>query len=140
MRRLRDRRVKDQQDEPYKLPLNGAEILDLVSSHGLPEFTDAYVDRIVQRAASDDDDLIRLLAGSILRRKPPKMLKEVAVVRERKSPHEHNRGTTFFSNSRRLLPQLCQDFDLPLRVADLHDLLVLVAFDHLPDTGKIQSP
>jgi hypothetical protein len=105
LRRLRDH------GEP-QLAADGEAIKEIVTSERLGEFTDPYVDKLVQRAASHQDEGIRALADAIRNRWPPKLLKEVCVFKER--GEKHHAGAVFRQNCRHQLQHLADRFDLPL--------------------------
>jgi len=100
--------------ERYKIPINGEEVKKLVTSTSLGTFTDAYVDKIIQKATNDDNEVIQALARSIQGRRPPKLLSEVNILgssEERGKPHV---GTVFNIHCKHNLHQLAKDFDIPL--------------------------
>lgn len=100
--------------ERYEIPRNGEEIKKLVTSTSLGTFTDAYVDKIIQKATNDDNVVIQALARSIQGRRPPKLLSEVNILgssEERGKPHA---GTVFNIHCKHNLHQLATDFDIPL--------------------------
>lgn len=100
--------------ERYEIPKDGEEVKKLVTSTSLGTFTDAYVDRTIQKAIDDDNEVIQALARSIQRRQPPKLLMEVNILgssEERGKPHA---GTVFKINCRHNLCKLAEDFSIPL--------------------------
>jgi len=100
--------------ERYEIPRNGEEIKKLVTSISLGTFTDAYIDKIIQKATNDDNEVIQALARSIQGRRPPKLLSEVNILgssEERGKPHA---GTVFNINCKHKLHQLAKDFNIPL--------------------------
>lgn len=104
------RRARDQ--NKFHVPRDGAEVKEIVKNPGrLAQFTDAFVDRIVQEALSDPDEDIRCLAHAIAFRRPPKLLKEVAALAKRTSP-THS-GAVFKLNCRHQLADLAQAVGLP---------------------------
>lgn len=109
------RRLRDQRDQgKYEIPKDGNKIRELVTSEDLGTFTDAYVDRVIQKAVNDNDQIIRTLAKSIQKRRPPKLLAEVNVLvssKERGNPHK---GTIFILNCRHKLRHLADDYNIPL--------------------------
>jgi len=111
------RRLRDRNEEHYRIPLNGEKVKGLAKSDGLLTFTDAIVDDIIQKAVDhkgdeDEDKTIRALACSIQSRKPPKLIKEAQVCEEPGS--RHNDGTVFFEKCRTSLKSLSKEFDIPL--------------------------
>jgi HD superfamily phosphohydrolase len=96
----------------YGLPKDGEVVRTLVKSDELGLFTDAYVDRIIQEASRDPDPVVATLARAVRTRRPPKLLKEVAVLRER--PDQHHAGTFFRQNCRHRLAELAQDKGIPV--------------------------
>lgn len=111
------RRLRDGYGEKYDIPSNGDKVKELVRSDKLNNFTDAFVDRIIQRAVDhegdrDEDKAIRALARSIQSRRPPKLIKEVQVCEE--SGRKHNDGTAFFEKCRNNLNNLSKEFNIPL--------------------------
>ena len=103
LRRIRDKGI-------YEIPSDGDEIAKLVTSDNIGNFTDAYVDQIVQNAVKDEDEVIALLARAIQNRKPPKLLKGVEVIELRDT--EHHAGTAFRQNCIHRLPRLCEEFSM----------------------------
>ncbi|MHC4168935.1 MAG: HD domain-containing protein [Planctomycetota bacterium] len=98
----------------YEMPRDGEDVKSLVTSSDLGTFTDAYVDRAIQKAAGDGNEVIQALARSIQERRSPKLLMEVNILgssEERGKPHA---GTIFKMNCRHRLHQLAQDFSTPL--------------------------
>jgi uncharacterized protein len=87
----------------YDLPRDGDQVRDLVTGPHLGQFTDAFVDRVVEEAAADPDPVIAALANSIRRRRPPRLLKEVVILADGQGPHA---GTRFKSNCRNGLKAL----------------------------------
>lgn len=106
------RRLRDKDDNPYNIPVDGEAIKDLVRSKRLHTFTDAFVDNIVQEAAKDSDTVISALAKAIQKRQPPKLLKEVPVYEE--SKQKYHPGRTFYQNCVNRLAQLAKEFGHPL--------------------------
>jgi hypothetical protein len=98
------RRIRDA--GRYGLPKDGPAVESLVKSQELGDFTDAYVDHIVQRAINDEDPVIAGLASAIRRRQPPKLLKEVLVLQGR--DEEPPPGSVFKLNCRHRLRALAQ--------------------------------
>lgn len=99
--------------EHYGIPTDGKAVENLVTSPKLLNFTDSYVDNIVQQAAGDDSHIIKALAKSIRSRRPPKLLHEVPVCELKKSEQDH-RGTTFTLKCRYNLKRLAEKYDIPL--------------------------
>jgi len=113
LRRLRDRHP----DDYYEIPRDGHAVEELVRSDKVHSFTDAFVDRIVQKGvnhpgAKEEDRVIRTLARAIQSRKPPKLLKEVAVYEE--SDRRHHAATAFLQKCKSDLKRLSADFGIPL--------------------------
>lgn len=111
------RRLRDGDEKKYDIPSNGDEVKKLVTSDKLNTFTDAFVDKIIQRAVNhegdrDEDKVVRALARSIQSRKPPKLIKEVQVCEE--SDRKHHKGTAFFERCRNNLMSLSEEFGIPL--------------------------
>lgn len=111
------RRLRDRNEEHYRIPLNGEKVKDLVRSDALLTFTDAIVDEIIQKAVDhlgdkDEDKTIRALARSIQSRRPPRLIEEVPVCEEPGS--KHNDGTVFFERCQNRLKSLSKEFDIPL--------------------------
>jgi hypothetical protein len=97
----------------YDLPRHGADVETLVQSRRLAEFTDAFLDRIVEQANGDNDPVIAALATAISNRLPPKLLKEVPVLTERNGKSD-GYGTRFRLNCRHRLAKLASDHELDL--------------------------
>jgi len=104
------RRVRD--NSQYDMPQDAEAVKAIVTSDALLGFTDAFVDRIIQKASRDNDDVTRVLAKAILSRQPPKLLKEVLVLRGRND--EHHAGTTFRQHCMYELASLAKKFGYPL--------------------------
>jgi uncharacterized protein len=66
----------------FGIPPDGNAVRDLVRGPKLGTFTDAFVDQIVEAAATDADPVIKALANSIRRRRPPKLLREILVLKQ----------------------------------------------------------
>jgi HD superfamily phosphohydrolase len=109
LRRLRDREVSKYR---YGVPVDGNEIKKIVTSKKLNKFSDAFVDRIIRKAANDKDKVIRALARSIQSRRPPKLLKEVSVCQKADEPY--HAGKVFMQNCRAGLNALVDEFQIPL--------------------------
>ncbi len=107
LRRLRDQRI-------YSVPEDGNQIEAIITSPRLLGFTDAFIDNIIQEAATDDDEVIRSLAGSIQSRNAPKLLKEVLVLEEK--TREHHSGATFKNRCYRQIKELAGKHSLPLEL------------------------
>lgn len=99
--------------ENYKIPSDGKAVEELVSSNKLVDFTDSYIDRIVQKAVSDDVPIISALAESIRSRRPPKRLAEVPIC-EPKTREQDHRGTVFSLKCHYNLKNLAEKYDIPL--------------------------
>ena len=84
----------------------------MVKSGHLGEFTDAFVDRIIERAAADDDPVITSLANCIRRRRPPRLLKEIHVLENNGRPA--HAGSMFRQSCQHHLRSLASDHSLPL--------------------------
>jgi HD superfamily phosphohydrolase len=106
LRRLRDRK------KSYGVPANGNEIREIVTSHRIFTFTDAFLDRVISQAAEDKDECIKCLACCIQSRRPPKLLKEVSVCE--KAETKYHAGKTFMSNCRGDIEGLSKKFKLKL--------------------------
>lgn len=105
LRRARDKNL-------FGVPCDGNAVERIVESEDFLDFADAYVDRIVAKAAVSDVPLLRTLASSILARRPPKLLKEVcSFVR---TGDRHHAGAAFRQNCRHGLQELASDFKVPL--------------------------
>lgn len=111
LRRVRDRK-RGESGCSYEIPADGSEVEAIVNGGDLGNFTDAYIDRIVQKALADDDPVIRTLATAISSRRPPKLLREVIVFEPR--DREYHAGSAFVTNCRHKLEQLAQEFEIPL--------------------------
>ena len=96
------------------IPADAKAVENLVASPDLLNFTDSYVDNIVQRAATKDDRrIIRALAQSIRSRQPPKLLREVQVCEESKRASQHD-GSMFMEKCRTRLKSLARKYHIPL--------------------------
>lgn len=80
------RRVRDQ--GKYNMPRDGHAIRSMATGSELGQFTDAFVDGIVDQAGQDRDPVVAALANSIRRRRPPKLLREVSVFEDDRNAHE----------------------------------------------------
>lgn len=118
------RRLRDRDGEHYGVPVDGKAIKDLVTSSKLNMFTDAFVDKIIQRAVNDKDKVIRALAQSIQSRRPPRLLKDVLVCE--KTGEEHHAGKTFMRNCREKLKDLASEFNIPLEQFLLCEIILPV--------------
>jgi len=100
----------------YRIPKDGSEIKELVTSEALGTFSDPYIDQVIQQVvnSSDETQVIHALAQSIHKRRPPKLLIEVPVLGSVEQPREPNKGTIFRLNCRHKLYQLANDFGIPL--------------------------
>lgn len=94
----------------YGLAKDGAAIRELVTSRRIGEFTDGYVDRIIQKAAHNKDPVIGALARCISGRRAPKLLKEVTTF----SDQVTNSGTQFRQACQYELKPLAEKFGIPL--------------------------
>jgi HD superfamily phosphohydrolase len=106
------RRLRDRADNSYGVPPDGEWIKKSVQTEVLNEFTDAFVDNIIRKAATDKDNVIRTLALSIQNRKPPALLKEVPVCEEPEK--QYHAGRTFMGNCRAKLAGMAEEFKIPL--------------------------
>jgi len=113
------RRLRDRDSDKYKIPADGEQVKDLVTSDNLYLFTDAFVDNTVKQAVNDfnqaaneEEKVIRALANSIQSRKPPALLKEVTVCEE--TEREYHAGKTFMRNCKSQLGDLHKEFHIPL--------------------------
>jgi len=105
------RRARD--SGKFGIASDGDALRRIVTSSKLWDFTDAYVDAIVNRAArSRRDPVIRALAKAIRNRRPPQLLKEVSVFED--NIKEHHAGVTFRSNCRHQLKALARRCHVPL--------------------------
>lgn len=104
------RRAKDQGQ--FALPPDGDAVTALVKGTSLGQFTDAYVDAIVEKAALDTDPVLQGLANSIRRRRPPKLLKEVLVLES--NGQEHHAGALFMNNCKHQLQRVADENKIPL--------------------------
>jgi len=98
----------------YRIPKDDKDIKELVTSKDLGTFTDAYVDRIIQKAVNDENQVVQALAISIQRRRPPQRLKEVNILRSSQERNGHHAGTILKLNCKHNLYSLAKDFDIPL--------------------------
>ncbi|MBN2563677.1 MAG: HD domain-containing protein [Phycisphaerae bacterium] len=109
------RRLLDADAGKCGVPRDGNEIELIVKTDRLFEFTDSFLDRIIQQASNDDDEVIAALAKTIVSRHPPKLLKEVPVLYERKyargAPASHL-GSLFLANCRNQLTALAKEHDI----------------------------
>jgi HD superfamily phosphohydrolase len=109
LRRIRD---TDQKEKEYRVPADGDEIRSIVQGPKIPDFNDAFVDRIINQAVADKDLVIRSLASAIYQRRPPKLIKEVSVLENAgRKPHA---GTLFLQNCNFQISDLAKRYDLPL--------------------------
>jgi len=106
------RRIRNDPAKAKKFGLagNGTAIQKMVMSPALGDFTDAYVDRIIQRAAQDSDPVIAALGRCITGRRAPKLLREVSTFSE----EEVNAGTLFRSVCKYELPKLAEEVRDPV--------------------------
>ncbi|HNQ23089.1 MAG TPA: HD domain-containing protein [Phycisphaerae bacterium] len=107
LRRLRDAGTRG-------LARDGDAIRTTVTSTRLGEFTDAYVDGLVLKAARSRNPVIEALANAIRNRRPPKLLKEVCVLEE--SGKEHHAGATFKQRCKHTLGELARENNIPLEL------------------------
>jgi hypothetical protein len=96
----------------YEMPKDGDAILVMVRGGRLGWFTDAFVDRVVERAAESDDLVVRALANCIRRRRPPRLLREVQVLKQ--SGTKDHAGAMFRKDCRYQLQKLAEKHDVPL--------------------------
>jgi HD superfamily phosphohydrolase len=97
----------------FGIARDGEAIRRIVTSSKLWDFTDAYVDAIVNQAArSRGDPVVLALAKAIRNRRPPKLLKEVFVFED--STKRHHAGVTFRNNCRHELKALAEEHHVPL--------------------------
>ena len=106
-------RLKKQGAMP--IPKNGTEIEEMVSGEKLADFSDAYVDRLIQEAASDasSDAVVKILARCILSRNPPRLLAEVSGLEENRDG-AYGRGTGFKSDCRHHIPEMASKYGVPV--------------------------
>jgi uncharacterized protein len=95
----------------FDIPKDGNAVRELVQGAALGTFTDAFVDSVVEKAASDGDPVIRALANSIRRRRPPKLLREVQVLRP--SNNDDHAGIIFRKDCKHNLKSLAEKFGIP---------------------------
>jgi HD superfamily phosphohydrolase len=113
LRRLRDAKLFD-------LPTDAETIEGLVKGERLSEFTDSYVDGLIDKASRYDQDLvIQTLANSIRRRRPPKLLREVQVFEPNAS--RHHAGEAFRRECKHRLQGLANTKKIPLGLFLLAD-------------------
>lgn len=90
LRRLRD-------DGAFDVPADGEAVREIVADpRKLGDFTDAFLDNVVQEATLCTDKLLRNLALAVQNRTPPKLLKEVCVLAE---PHKQVHEASLFKNT-----------------------------------------
>ncbi|MHC4116666.1 MAG: HD domain-containing protein [Planctomycetota bacterium] len=98
----------------YEMPSDGQAVYKLVTSSRLGTFTDAYVDRVIQKAVSDESEIIRALARSIQERRPPKLIGGINILASSEEGARSHAGTIFKINCRHKLHQLAEHFGVPL--------------------------
>lgn len=96
----------------FGIPADGDAVRELVRGPSLGTFTDAFVDHIVEEAASDADPVVKVLANSIRRRRPPKLLREILVLKQ--SGTVDHAGVIFKKDCKHHLPSLAEKHKLPL--------------------------
>ena len=107
------RRLRDRNDKNYGVPVDGDAVREIVRSpERLSEFTDAFVDDVVQKAVNDQDNVIQALARSIQNRKPPALLKEVPVCEQTET--RYHAGKTFMQNCAAKIADLACEFNIPI--------------------------
>jgi len=106
------RRIRDQKPAEYDLPPDGTAVEERVRSGRLRTFTDAYLDALIEKAASDRDEAIATIAVSILDRRPPKLLHEVCDLQEGSKAGANSRA--FKQDCRHKLAELAREVNLPL--------------------------
>jgi hypothetical protein len=104
------RRVRDA--KKFGIPSNGQEVRAKITGAQLGEFTDAFVDRIIESAALDEDPVISAIANCIRRRRPPRLLKEVNVLEQ--NGRAAHAGSMFRQSCKYHLRQLAEKHSLPL--------------------------
>src|SRR5262249_34682742 len=104
------RRVRDKGE--YGMPMDGNALTEFVTGPNLGQFTDAFVDTIVEKAAQDQEPVIRALADCIRRRRPPKLLKEVLVLEQHRNVA--HAGVVFKKDCKHQLQHLANSFSLPI--------------------------
>jgi uncharacterized protein len=109
IRRLRNDSVKAAQ---YSLPIDRTAVVNLATSARLTTFTDAFLDNIIERAASDTEDSIKHIAKSLLARRPARLLREVCDIQAIEEIGSKAKG--FKVACRYELSQLASKFGLPL--------------------------
>jgi HD superfamily phosphohydrolase len=109
LRRIRD---SDPGGKKYGVPANGDEVRKIVQGPEIADFTDAFVDRVINQAVNDENLVIRSLASAIYQRRPPKLIKEVVVLESAgKTPHA---GTLFLQNCRFQISELARSHQINL--------------------------
>lgn len=91
----------------HGVPASSEEIRRIATGKDLGTFTDAFVDRIIQAAATDSDECISSLARSIQNRQTPKLLKEVVDLGTSDSA-----GRVFQSECKHQLSKLSSDLGI----------------------------
>jgi HD superfamily phosphohydrolase len=98
----------------FGIPIDGVEVKKIARDpRKLAAFNDAFVDSIIQQAATQNrDTLIRDLASCILNRHPPKMLWQTHVLMRRGDPTDKEK--LFHEQCKHYIPQLADKFGLNL--------------------------
>ncbi len=105
LRRLRDKGV-------HGLAANGDDIRSIATTEKIGEFTDAYVDQLVYKAAESKDGDVEHLARALLSRRPPRLLKEVAVLED--DGTRHHAGSAFRRECKHRLAEFAGNHNLGL--------------------------
>ncbi len=112
LRRIRDKKINNRGQ--YDIAVDGNEVKEIAKSpEKLAQFTDAYIDKVVQKAVYDKDKAIKELAKSIQSRIPPKLLKEVCVFSE--SNKKDAKEVVFSNKCKYELQGLAEKFGIDLR-------------------------
>lgn len=106
LRRIRDQRL-------FGIPCAAEDVIQIVRSPDLANFTDSYVDQLIHKAMLKGNRVMKALALCIQSRRPPKLLKEVQVF-EDAGHASHHAGVAFIANARSSLKSLAKKYDIPL--------------------------
>lgn len=97
----------------YELPADGAAVKEIAKDPiKFRSFTDAYLDRLIERAANDTDECIGTIAKSLLARRPAKLLHEVCDWQ--KNDEIGSAAIAFRLRCKSELSKLAKNTDLPL--------------------------
>jgi hypothetical protein len=105
------KRMKD--SGQFDMPRSRQDVLNIVESEELAQFTDDYVDRLVHQAAVRGTPTMKCLARCIETRQPPKLLKEVQILHD-PNRGDHHAGSFFWTRAKNSLHALARDHDVPL--------------------------